>query len=106
MVKQAMIAMGVIALAGCSTAFLDQMNSGLNQAMGQPISKVESALGPSAQVSQDGDRTKYRWFTESSIQPCDVQVWTDADGLIRKTQWSGYTEACREFANGLTRVFP
>lgn len=95
-----------LGLAGCSTVALDQMNSGLAQAIGQPVSQVESALGTAAEVTRDGAQTKYRWFAESVIEPCQVEVWADADGQVRRTAWSGYAKACEEFASGLSTVFP
>ena len=65
----------------------------------------EKALGTAAEVVREGNQTRYRWFKENHIQPCNVEVWADVEGLVRKTSWSGYQGACEEFANGLLSVF-
>lgn len=96
----------VVAVAGCSNVGIDGMNHGLAQAMGKNVSQVQSALGTAVETSRENGQTKYRWFAESHIEPCQVEVWADADGIVRKTAWSGYEMACRDFAEGLTRVFP
>lgn len=96
----------VLGLSGCASRAIDEMNAGLTSAMGQHIGKVEAALGKPAEVIRKGDRTRYRWFLESNIEPCNVEVWADMMGLVRKTSWSGYRGACAEFAKGLTQVYP
>ena len=95
-----------LSLSGCALQAIDDMNAGLSGAMGQHISSVESALGVPAEVAIKDDRTLYRWFSESHIEPCNVEVWADIEGLIRKTSWSGYRGACVEFAKGLKLVYP
>lgn len=106
MLKKMTVMAAVVALVGCSNMGIDGMNQGLAQAMGQNVSQVQSALGTAVETSVENGQTKYRWFAESHIEPCQVEVWADGDGIVRKTAWSGYEMACREFATGLTRVFP
>lgn len=96
----------VLGLTGCASQAIDRMNSGLDFAMRQNVSHLIDALGQPAETSDDGDRTRYRWFKESHIEPCNVEVWADVDGIVRKTSWSGYRGACESFAEGLTRVYP
>ena len=96
----------LLSLSGCALQAIDDMNAGLSDAMGQHISSVESALGKPAEVARKDDRTLYRWFSESHIEPCNVEVWADMKGLVRKTSWSGYRGACVEFAKGLKLVYP
>ncbi len=97
---------GALSLAGCATTAIDSMNQGLSQAMGEPVSRLESALGQAVEVTVEGTNTRYRWFTESYIEPCNIEVVADSDGIVRKTAWSGYQGACEPFAAGLNRVFP
>lgn len=104
--KQISSAVVVLSLVGCTNTALNGMNQGMDQAMGQPVSQVQDALGEAVEMTTEGGQTKYRWFAESHIEPCQVEVWADADGIVRRTAWSGYEIACREFADGLTRVFP
>ncbi len=104
--KYLAVGISALILAGCSTAALNQMNTGLALAIGQPVTQVETALGASTEVSRDGTLTKYRWFAESYIEPCQIEVWADADGQVRRTAWSGYAGACENFAKGLSSVFP
>jgi hypothetical protein len=96
-------AMGV---TGCATTAIDTINQGLSKAMGAPVTQLESALGDAAEVTEEGTNTRYRWFAESYIEPCNVEVVADQDGIVRKTAWSGYQGACEPFAAGLNRVFP
>jgi len=96
----------MVALTGCASQAINEMNVGLGNAMGQHISGLERALGKPAEVVREGNQTHYRWFKESHIEPCNVDAWADVEGLIRKTSWSGYRVACEEFAGGLGRVFP
>ena len=96
----------MVALTGCASQAINEMNVGLGNAMGQHISGLERALGKPAEVVREGNQTHYRWFKESHIEPCNVDAWADVEGLIRKTSWSGYRGACEEFAGGLIRVFP
>ena len=93
-------------LCACSTTSIDNMNKGLSESMSSHISKLEDAFGKPAEVAREGNRTRYRWFAESHIEPCNVDVWADFDGLVRKTSWTGYAGACEKFAAGLNRVFP
>ena len=93
-------------LSGCALQAIDEMNAGLTNALGHHVGKVEAALGKPAEVILKGDRTRYRWFSESNIEPCNVEVWADMLGLVRKTSWSGYRGACAEFAKGLKQVYP
>lgn len=95
-----------VALVGCASTAIDSMNQGLSQAMGAPVSQLETALGTPAEVVNEGATTRYRWFAESYVEPCNVEVIADADGRVRKTEWSGYQGACESFAAGLDRVFP
>ena len=95
-----------LGLAGCTSQAIEQMNSGLSSALGQHVSSLEDALGKPAEVEREGNQTRYRWFKESHIEPCNVEVWADVEGLVRKTSWTGYRGACEAFADGLTRVFP
>ena len=96
----------MVALTGCASQAINEMNVGLGNAMGQHISGLERALGNPAEVVREANQTHYRWFKESYIEPCNVDAWADVEGLIRKTSWSGYRGACEEFAGGLSRVFP
>ena len=96
----------VLGLVGCAAQAIEEMNSGLSLAMGQHISGLENALGKPAEVVLEGDQTRYRWFKESHIEPCNVEAWADDGGLVRKTSWSGYRGACEPFAEGLSRVYP
>ena len=106
MLKFWVMGVSALALIGCSSLSIDRMNHGLASAMGQNVSQLQSALGEAVETSSDSGQTKYRWFAESHIEPCQIEVWADADGVVRKTAWSGYEVACREFAEGLNRVFP
>ena len=104
--KQRILVVGLLAgLVGCASQAIDQMNSGLGHAMGEHISSLEKALGAAAEVVREGNQTRYRWFKENHIQPCNIEVWADVEGLVRKTSWSGYQGACEEFASGLSSVF-
>ena len=100
------VVIGALGLVGCATTAIDSMNQGLSQAMGEPVSQLESALGDAAEVTVEGANTRYRWFSESYIEPCNVEVVADSGGIVRKTAWSGYQGACEPFAEGLNRVFP
>jgi hypothetical protein len=42
---------GALSLAGCATTAIDSMNQGLSQAMGEPVSRLESALGQAVEVT-------------------------------------------------------
>ena len=101
----AIVVIGFLVVA-CSPVSIDQMNRGLAKSMASHISGLEDALGKPAEIVREGERTRYRWFTESHIEPCNIDAWADFDGLIRKTSWTGYAGACERFANGLNRVFP
>ena len=79
-----------LGLAGCTSQAIEQMNSGLSSALGQHVSSLEDALGKPAEVVREGNQTRYRWFKESHIEPCNVEVWADVEGLVRKTSWTGY----------------
>lgn len=94
------------ALTGCASQAINKMNVGLGNAMNQHISSLERALGEPVEVMREGNQTRYRWFKESQIEPCNVEAWADVEGLIRKTSWSGYRIACEGFAGGLSSVFP
>jgi|TARA_B110000305_G_C19023713_1_gene440552 hypothetical protein len=93
-------------LSACSTKALDDMNYGLSKAMGEHVRLVEQALGKPAEVAREGNRTRYHWFTQSHIESCDVEVWADADGLVRKTSWTGYAGACERYAESFLTTFP
>lgn len=101
----AIIVIGAV-LVACSTVSIDQMNRGLSKSMASHVSGLEGALGEPAEIVREGERTRYRWFSESHIEPCTIDVWADFDGLIRKTSWTGYAGACAEFAISLERIFP
>ena len=104
--KQGLLAVGLlVGLIGCASQAIDEMNSGLGHAMGEHIGSLERALGKPAEVVREGNQTRYRWFKENHIQPCNVEVWADVEGLVRKTSWSGYQGACEQFASGLSSVF-
>ena len=96
----------ILGLLGCASQAIEEMNSGLGLAMSQHISSLENALGKPAEVAREGNQTRYRWFKESHIEPCNVEVWADDKGIVRKTSWSGYRGACEPFAEGLIRVYP
>ena len=64
----------VLGLTGCASQAIDRMNSGLDFAMRQNVSHLIDALGQPAETSDDGDRTRYRWFKESHIEPCNVDA--------------------------------
>tara|TARA_B100000900_G_scaffold91206_1_gene74533 strand:+ start:15 stop:527 length:513 start_codon:yes stop_codon:yes gene_type:complete len=105
--KQRILVVGLlVGLVGCASQAIDQMNSGLGHAMGEHISGLEKALGTPAEIVREGNQTRYRWFKENHIQPCNVEVWADGEGLVRKTSWSGYQGACEQFAVGLSDGFP
>jgi len=105
--KQLVIGAALIfGLVGCASQAIEEMNSGLGLAMGQHISGLENALGKPAEVALEGAQTRYRWFKESRIEPCNVDAWADDQGIVRKTSWSGYRGACEPFAKGLSRVYP
>ncbi len=106
MKQRLVVGLLLVGLIGCTSQAIDQMNSGLDNAMGEHINGLEKALGKPAEISREGNQTRYRWFEENHIQPCNVEVWADVEGLIRKTSWSGFQGACEQFASGLFSVFP
>ena len=67
----------ILGLLGCASQAIEEMNSGLGLAMSQHISSLENALGKPAEVAREGNQTRYRWFKESHIEPCNVEVWAD-----------------------------
>jgi hypothetical protein len=96
----------VLGLTGCASQAIENMNAGLSLAMGKNVSHLSEALGQPIETTDQGSRTRYRWFKESHIEPCNVEVWADSDGIVRKTSWTGYRGACESFAEGLSRVYP
>jgi hypothetical protein len=96
----------VLGLTGCASQAIENMNAGLSLAMGKNVSHLTEALGQPIETTDQGSRTRYRWFKESHIEPCNVEVWADSDGIVRKTSWTGYRGACESFAEGLSRVYP
>lgn len=102
------IVVGLLAvgLAGCSMAPIEQMNTGLDRALGQPVARVTEALGAPDEVTRESDRVKYRWYAPHHVQPCSVEVWVDGQQVVRKTSWTGYVGSCEGYAAGLSRVYP
>jgi len=86
-----------VVLAGCAvkTPVLDQLDVQLDSALGQPIQGYSQRLGEPAVVEPDGELTRYGWRQADNIKPCTVELWTDAQGVIRKARWAGYERSCK-----------
>ena len=101
-----MIGLLGVGLGGCSMVPIEQMNTGLDRALGQPVARVTEALGQPDEVARESDRVKYRWYAPHHVQPCSVEVLVDSQQVVRKTSWSGYVGSCEAYASGLSRVYP
>lgn len=107
MMKSWWIAGGLgLVLSGCSMAPIEQMNTGLDRALGQPVARVTEALGAPDEVVRETERVKYRWYAPHHVQPCSVEVWVDGQDVVRKTSWTGFVGSCEVYARGLSRVYP
>lgn len=96
----------VLVLSGCSMAPIEQMNTGLDRALGQPVARMTDALGAPDEVIREADRVKYRWYAPHHVQPCSVEVWVDGQQVVRKTSWTGFVGSCESYGRGLSRVYP
>ena len=83
--------------AGCAikTPVTDAMDVRLQAYLGQAIAPIATALGSPAVQQSDGSLTRYGWRQADLIKPCEVQLWTDSDGRVRKIRWEGYERSCK-----------
>ncbi|QGG80088.1 hypothetical protein GH975_05675 [Litorivicinus lipolyticus] len=86
-----------LVLGGCAvqTPVVDSLDARLSQALGQPLSSYANALGDAAVVAADGALTRHGWRNADLIKPCEVELWADTGGVIRKVAWTGYDRSCR-----------
>lgn len=99
----------VACLAGCAT---EQLNTGLQKVMGQPIDVLVSDWGyPTAQREIMG-HTLYIWSNDRGVMAvpmygggmfagrltCTVQVAVDKNNIITSYQWNGNQGGCAALA--------
>ena len=63
----------MVALTGCASQAINEMNVGLGNAMGQHISGLERALGKPAEVVREGNKHIIAGLKKATLNPA---MWT------------------------------
>jgi hypothetical protein len=112
-VRTTTVVFGVLLLAGCATA---QLNKGLQNLMGQPVSVLVSAWGYPQGEREIMGRKLYIWSADrgavavpmygggafAARLACTVEVGVDSREIITSYQWNGNNGGCA----GLARRIP
>lgn len=99
----------IVCLAGCAT---EELNTGLQKAMGQPIDVLVSDWGYPIAQRQIMGHTLYIWSNNAGIMAvplygggvyagrltCTIQVAVNKQNIITSYQWNGNQGGCAPFA--------
>lgn len=91
-------------LAGCAiqTPVIDTLDRQLESLMGGAVSSVSDKLGAPAIEVKEGELTRYGWRQADVVKPCEIELWADQAGAIRKARWSGYDRSCKPLSERLS----
>ncbi len=100
----ALMALALV-LSGCAiqTPVIDDLDRRLDDALGEPVAGFVSQLGDPAVIEADGALTRYGWRHADLVRPCEVELWSDSDGIVRQVSWSGYDRSCRPIVEQLSQ---